>query len=69
MGLKASSGDCVAVMDADLKDPPDLLSQMFEKWLAKEAQIIYARENLTQGRELFAFKTKRGILYFKQSDF
>lgn len=29
-GLKASSGDYVAIMDADLQDPPDLLHEMYE---------------------------------------
>ena len=29
-GLKASTGDYVAVMDADLQDPPELLNEMYE---------------------------------------
>ena len=29
-GLKASCGDYVAIMDADLQDPPELLHQMYE---------------------------------------
>lgn len=42
-GLQASSGDCVAIMDADLQDPPELLLEMFRKWQGREAQIIRAR--------------------------
>lgn len=30
-GLQNATGDYVAVMDADLQDPPDLLPQMYEK--------------------------------------
>lgn len=29
-GLKASTGDYVAIMDADLQDPPELLKEMYE---------------------------------------
>ena len=29
-GLEASKGDYVAIMDADLQDPPSLLPQMYE---------------------------------------
>lgn len=29
-GLKASTGDYVAIMDADLQDPPELLQEMYE---------------------------------------
>ena len=29
-GLKASSGDYVAILDADLQDPPELVTQMYD---------------------------------------
>ena len=29
-GLKAATGDYIAIMDADLQDPPSLLSEMYE---------------------------------------
>ncbi|HEY8902163.1 MAG TPA: glycosyltransferase family 2 protein, partial [Chthoniobacterales bacterium] len=31
-GLSYSSGDAVIVMDVDMQDPPELVSQMFAKW-------------------------------------
>lgn len=42
-GLKASSGDCVAIIDADLQHPPALLIDMFAKWKNGEAETIYAK--------------------------
>lgn len=32
-GLKSASGDAVAVLQSDLQDPPELLSEMFGLWL------------------------------------
>ena len=31
-GLRASAGDCVAVISADLQDPPELIPEMFRRW-------------------------------------
>src|SRR5215475_7106602 len=31
-GLKHASGDAVAVIDADLQDPPEVILQMLERW-------------------------------------
>lgn len=31
-GLDYATGDCVIIMDADLQDPPELISQMVELW-------------------------------------
>ena len=34
-GLKRAKGDYIAIMDADLQDPPDLLPKMYETLLSK----------------------------------
>ena len=31
-GIDYARGDCVAVIDADLQDPPEVLNAMIEKW-------------------------------------
>jgi polyisoprenyl-phosphate glycosyltransferase len=31
-GLSHAAGDCVAVMDGDLQDPPQVIEKMLEKW-------------------------------------
>lgn len=51
-GLVYAGGDCVAVMDADLQDPPEVLSDMLERW-KDGAQVVYGvRKNRKEGRLL-----------------
>lgn len=49
-GLDAASGDAVILMDADLQDPPELVSAFIEKW-REGFDVVYAvrrrrKENL-----------------------
>lgn len=60
-GLKASSGDCIALIDADLQDPPHLLIEMFAKWQDKEADIIYARRISRAGESFIRAKLSEGF--------
>src|SRR4051812_37672000 len=39
-GLGAATGDCAAVISADLQDPPELIPVMFEKWQAGARTVI-----------------------------
>jgi polyisoprenyl-phosphate glycosyltransferase len=39
-GLANADGDAITVMDADLQDPPEVVIQMIEKWLAG-ADVVY----------------------------
>lgn len=48
-GLAFSSGDCIAVLDADLQDPPELIGTFLEKW-ASGIDIVYGvRRNRKEG--------------------
>jgi len=40
-GLNYASGDVVAVMDADLQDPPEVLPELFSEW-DNGHQVVYA---------------------------
>src|SRR5262247_560102 len=40
-GLDAATGDAVALMDADLQDPPELLEQFIERW-RQGYDVVYA---------------------------
>src|SRR5215467_3409454 len=40
-GLDAAVGDAVALMDADLQDPPELLEQFIERW-RQGYDVVYA---------------------------
>ena len=42
-GLKASTGDYVTVMDADLQDPPELLKEMYDTLKTGEYDCVAAR--------------------------
>ena len=46
-GLKAATGNYVAVMDADLQDPPKLLIEMYDI-LQKKNMIVLRQEELTE---------------------
>lgn len=48
-GFNACRGKCVILMDADLQDPPELISKMFEAWRSGEAKIVYARRKSRTG--------------------
>jgi polyisoprenyl-phosphate glycosyltransferase len=40
-GLQAARGDVVAMLDADLQHPPELIAQMLERW-REGADMVYA---------------------------
>ncbi|NFR85891.1 MULTISPECIES: glycosyltransferase family 2 protein [unclassified Clostridium] len=42
-GLENSTGDYIAVMDADLQDPPELLEQMYENLINEDYDCIATR--------------------------
>ena len=43
VGLNYISGDCFMFLAADLQDPPELIPEMVDKWLAGEKYIICER--------------------------
>ena len=51
-GLELAAGDVVAIMDADLQDPPEVLPRFLEKW-REGYQVVYA---VRQKRKENAFK-------------
>jgi len=42
-GLTFARGDCIAMMDGDLQDPPELLSAMFEKLKADNLDVVFGK--------------------------
>lgn len=48
-GLAFSSGDCVAALDADLQDPPELIGAFLEKWLSGIDIVYGVRRNRKEG--------------------
>lgn len=43
-GFQHVSGDCFTILSADLQDPPELVLDMADKWLAGSKYIICVRE-------------------------
>ena len=48
-GLKAAKGDCVAMMDADLQDPPALLPRMLDALLQEDYDCAATRRTNRKG--------------------
>ncbi len=48
-GLKKAAGDYVAIMDADLQDPPEMLSQMLERLESGECDCVATRRVTRKG--------------------
>ena len=47
-GVDHSAGDAVVVMDGDLQDPPEVIPEMVERWLAG-ADVVYGVREVRQG--------------------
>ncbi len=47
-GLNHATGDAVIPLDVDLQDPPEVIHQMIERWMAG-AKVVNARRSLRTG--------------------
>ncbi len=52
-GLEYSTGDYVAIMDADLQDPPEMIEKMYEEITTLEYDCIALRTNSHVGYSFF----------------
>ncbi|HMJ02997.1 MAG TPA: glycosyltransferase family 2 protein [Conexibacter sp.] len=57
-GLDHARGDVVAMMDADLQDPPELIPQMLEHW-RRGTDVVYAVRRRREGETRFKLTTAR----------
>jgi polyisoprenyl-phosphate glycosyltransferase len=55
-GLEHAVGDVVAMIDADLQDPPEVIAQMVERW-AQGADVVYAVREHRPGETAFKLAT------------
>lgn len=51
-GMDHATGDAVILIDADLQDPPELISQFVERWRAG-ADVVYGQRTERDGETLF----------------
>jgi polyisoprenyl-phosphate glycosyltransferase len=64
-GLEHAIGDVVAMIDADLQDPPELIPQMIGEW-ARGADVVYAVRRQREGET--AFKLATASWFYKLFD-
>ncbi len=64
-GLELSTGDTVAMMDGDLQDPPELLSEMYQKIKTKGYDIVSGKRTGRRGHNQRTFFTFLFHLLFK----
>ncbi|MCO6462156.1 MAG: glycosyltransferase family 2 protein [Saprospiraceae bacterium] len=60
-GLDAAVGQTIGIIDADLQDPPELISPMYEK-IKEGNEVVYARRKTREGETLFK-KWTAGMYY------
>jgi polyisoprenyl-phosphate glycosyltransferase len=64
-GLEHAIGDVVAMIDADLQDPPELIPTMIEQW-QQGADVVYAVRRQRSGET--AFKLATASWFYKLFD-
>jgi len=55
-GLEHARGDAVAMLDADLQDPPELIDAMVEQW-RNGSDVVYMVREEREGESWFKLKT------------
>jgi len=64
-GLEHATGDVVAMIDADLQDPPELIPRMIEQWTLG-SDVVYAVRRQREGET--AFKLATASWFYKLFD-
>jgi dolichol-phosphate mannosyltransferase len=64
-GLEHAIGDVVAMIDADLQDPPELIQDMIAQW-SQGADVVYAVREQREGET--AFKLATASWFYKLFD-
>ncbi|WP_160724291.1 glycosyltransferase family 2 protein [Bacillus sp. USDA818B3_A] len=61
-GMDYAQGEAVVIIDADLQDPPELILEMIEKWIAGY-DVVYAKRLSRKGESFF--KKKSASLFYR----
>ncbi|HUB36260.1 MAG TPA: glycosyltransferase family 2 protein [Solirubrobacteraceae bacterium] len=64
-GLEHARGDAVAMIDADLQDPPELIVEMVRRW-SEGSDVVYAVRRQREGET--AFKLATASWFYKLFD-
>jgi len=67
-GMQIAVGDAVILLDGDLQDPPELISEFYAEW-RRGSDVVYGRRNQREGSTLLAllcaafYRVFRGVSY------
>jgi len=61
-GMDATTGDAVVLIDADLQDPPEVISQMIAKW-SEGYDVVYGTRIERSGESSFKLTTAKAFYY------
>ena len=67
-GLEHATGDYVAIMDADMQDPPSLLPQMYEMLTTEDIDCVATRRTTCEGESPHPFVLCAALLPADQQD-
>lgn len=62
-GYESAKGEAVISMDADLQDPPEIITQMIEKWQGG-AKVVYAKRSKREVDDFFKKATAQFFYWF-----
>ena len=65
-GMDYAKGDAVAIIDADLQDPPEVILQMVEKW-EEGFEVVYGKRLQREGETFFKKFTAKMFYRFINS--
>ena len=57
-GIEHATGDAVVIIDADLQDPPEMISNMFDRWL-NGTDVVYGLRTEREGETAFKLWTAK----------
>ncbi len=66
-GIESCSGDAAIIMDADMQDPPELISGLIKKWQEENANVVYAVRQKRKGESFFKKITAKIFYRFLNS--
>jgi polyisoprenyl-phosphate glycosyltransferase len=61
-GIENAIGDYVAIIDADLQDPPELIPKMYEMAISQDLEVVYGKRRKRTG-ETFLKKSTAHVFY------
>jgi dolichol-phosphate mannosyltransferase len=65
-GIELSTGNAVVVIDADLQDPPEVISQLIQEWLDGSKIVLAKRRSRTGEPALKKFVAKTGYSFLNK---